>query len=108
MSKLIVVKYGGSVLKDGSGIREAAEQVKSELDKGNKVVVVVSALKGVTDQLLKAAETINHHTPKHVQDHIIRLGEEQSALLFTSALELSGVSSQELLFVASLEEAKTA
>jgi aspartate kinase len=82
------------VLSDGSSIRGAVEQVKSELDKGNRVVVVVSALRGVTDQLINAVETIYHNTPKHVQDHIIRLGEEQSAILFTSALELSGVHSE--------------
>jgi len=95
MCSLFVVKYGGSVLCDGSGIREAAQQVKTEIEKGNRVVVVVSALKGVTDQLLEATESINQNTPRFVQDHIIRLGEEQSTRLFTSALELMGVPSEE-------------
>ena len=95
MSRLLVVKYGGSVLSDGSGIRKAAEQVKIEIEQGNRVVVVVSALKGVTDQLIEATESINPHTPRFVQDHIIRLGEEQSTRLFTSALELMGVPSKE-------------
>ena len=95
MSRLLVVKYGGSVLCDGSGIREAAIQVKNEIDNGNRVVVVVSALKGVTDQLIEATESINPNTPRFVQDHIIRLGEEQSTRLFTSALELMGVPSEE-------------
>ena len=95
MSKLLVVKYGGSVLCDGACIREASAQVKTELDKGNRVVVVVSALKGVTDQLIKASEAINPRIPQSVQDHIIRLGEEQSTRLFASALELIGVPSEE-------------
>jgi aspartate kinase len=95
MRKLLVVKYGGSVLSDGVGIKEAAEQVKAEVQKGNRVIVVVSALKGVTDQLIEAAKTIHAHTPKNVQDHIIRLGEEQSTRLFTSALELMGVPAEE-------------
>ena len=95
MGRLLVVKYGGSVLRDGSGIREAAQKVKSEVEKGNRVVVVVSALKGVTDQLIEATDSINPHTPRFVKDHIIRLGEEQSTRLFTSALELIGVPCEE-------------
>jgi aspartate kinase len=90
-----VVKFGGSVLRDGEGIRKAAHQVKAEVDKGNKVVVVVSALKGVTDQLLDATEAIDPNTPTSVKDHIIRLGEEQSTRLVSSALSLIGVESEE-------------
>ena len=66
MSRLLLVKYGGSVLCDGSGIREAAEQVKTEIDNGNRVVVVVSALKAVTDHLIEATESINQNTPRFV------------------------------------------
>jgi aspartate kinase len=95
MNRLLVIKYGGSVLSDGAGIREAATQVKAELSRGNKVVVVVSALKGVTDQLIEATKAINPEAPRSVQDHIIRLGEEQSTRLFTSALELIGIQAEE-------------
>ncbi len=45
--KLIVIKYGGSVLEDGAAFRKAAEAVKEEHDSGVKIVLVVSALKGV-------------------------------------------------------------
>lgn len=95
MPKLIVVKFGGSVLRDGECVRQAAEQVKAEVVKGNQVVVVVSALKGVTDQLLDATEAIHPNTPTSVKDHIIRLGEEQSTRLVSSALKLIGVESEE-------------
>ena len=83
------------MLNDGTGIKEAAEQVRAEVQKGNRLVVVVSALKGVTDQLIDATKSINPNTPRSVQDHIIRLGEEQSTRLFTSALELLGVPCEE-------------
>lgn len=89
------MKFGGSVLRDGHGIRKAAEQVKAEVEKGNRVVVVVSALKGVTDQLLDATDAIDPNTPISVKDHIIRLGEEQSTRLVSSALNLLGVESEE-------------
>lgn len=95
MSKLLVVKYGGSVLNDGAGIREAAAQVKTEVDNGNRVVVVVSALRGATDKLFEASTAIHPDVPRSIQDHILRLGEEQSTRLFASALELTGIRAEE-------------
>ena len=95
MSKLLVVKYGGSVLNDGAGIREAAAKVKTQVENGNRVVVVVSALRGATDKLIEAATAIHPEVPRSVQDHIIRLGEEQSTRLFASALELTGIRAEE-------------
>lgn len=83
------------MLRDGDGIRQAAQQVKAEVEKGNRVVVVVSALKGVTDQLLDATDAIHPNMPPSVKDHIIRLGEEQSTRLVSSALNLMGVESEE-------------
>ena len=94
--KLIVVKYGGSVLEDGLAFRRAAEAVKEVYEKGIGVVVVVSALKGVTDQLLGTAEVISPDTPPEVIDHIIGLGEEQSVRLMASALRSVGVDSVEV------------
>lgn len=40
LSKLLVVKYGGSVLDNGPAIRRAAEAIKQELDKDTRIVVV--------------------------------------------------------------------
>ncbi len=94
--KLIVVKYGGSVLEDGLAFRNAAEAVKAEYERGTGVVVVVSALRGVTDQLLSVAEDISPDTPRDVIDHIIGLGEEQSARLMASALKGMGVDAVEI------------
>jgi len=97
LSKLLVVKYGGSVLNDGAGIREAAAKVKTQVENGNRVVVVVSALRGATDKLIEAATAIHPEVPRSVQDHIIRLGEEQSTRLFASALELIGIRAEEFI-----------
>jgi aspartate kinase len=94
--RLLVVKYGGSVLEDGSAIRRAAGAVKEELDRGSRIVVVASAIKGVTDQLLAAAEAISPDTPREVIDHIIGLGEEQSVRLLASALRSLGVDAVEV------------
>lgn len=94
--KLIVVKYGGSVLEDGQAFRRAAEALKEAVDGGGRAVVVVSALKGATDQLLAAAEAISPDTPLDVVDHIIGLGEEQSVRLMVSALKSVGVDAVEV------------
>jgi len=94
--KLIVVKYGGSVLEGGSEIRKAAEAIKREQDAGKSIVLVVSALKGLTDKLLSAAEAISPITPPDVVDHIIGLGEEQSVRLMTAALRSLGVDAVEV------------
>jgi aspartate kinase len=94
--KLIIVKYGGSVLEDGTAFRKAAEAVKKEHNSGVKVIVVVSALKGVTDRLFAAAEAISPETSRSVIDHIIGLGEEQSVRLMTSALKTIGVDAVEV------------
>jgi aspartate kinase len=48
---LIVQKFGGTSVADLDKIRHVAEKVKAEVGRGNKVVVAVSAMAGVTDQL---------------------------------------------------------
>ncbi|NQT09443.1 aspartate kinase [Candidatus Bathyarchaeota archaeon] len=96
MPRLLVVKYGGSVLDSGTAIRRAAEAVREELGRGSRMVIVVSAMKGVTDQLLSAAGEISLDTPREVVDHIIGLGEEQSVRLMASALKSLGVDAVEV------------
>ncbi len=55
----IVSKFGGSVLRDAEGYSKAADIVKELHDEGHEVVVVVSAMKGVTDSLLKVANSLH-------------------------------------------------
>jgi aspartate kinase len=93
---LMVVKYGGSVLEDGHAIRRAAESVKDVVEDGGQVVLVASAMKGMTDRLLATAKAISHETPREVVDHIIGLGEEQAVRLMASALRTIGVSAVEV------------
>ena len=49
----IVMKFGGTSVADLDRIRNVAERVKREVDAGNEVAVVVSAMSGVTNQLVK-------------------------------------------------------
>ncbi|MDW8084045.1 MAG: ACT domain-containing protein [Candidatus Caldarchaeum sp.] len=87
----IVVKLGGSVLSDEPSIEKAAEWVKQQREKGHKIAVVVSALKGVTDDLLRSAQRINPDAPPELLDELLAMGERTSARLFTIALRKKGV-----------------
>jgi len=49
---LIVQKFGGTSVGDIARIKNVSKKVKAELDKKNKVIVVVSAMSGVTNQLV--------------------------------------------------------
>lgn len=95
-SDLIVVKLGGSILRDGEAIRSAAEKLKQEINKGNQIVAVVSAIQGMTDHLLSLSKEISPDIPASVLDQIIRLGEEQSVRLLTASLQLIGVDAVEI------------
>ena len=56
---LIVQKFGGTSVADIDRIRNVARKVKKELDLGNQVAVVVSAMSGVTDQLVGMVRQIS-------------------------------------------------
>jgi aspartate kinase len=64
--KKIVMKFGGTAVATGENIRRVASLVAESAKKGCNVVVVVSALDGVTDELLEAAE----QAQKEKQDYI--------------------------------------
>ena len=49
----IVMKFGGTSVADLDRIRNVAARVKKEVDSGHQVAVVVSAMAGTTDQLVK-------------------------------------------------------
>jgi len=87
---LVVLKLGGSVFADSSSMKRAARFV-SELCKEKRVVVVVSALKGVTDELLNTAHTLCDEPPADALAQIVAMGERTSARLFCLSLLAHGV-----------------
>ena len=91
MVRSIVVKFGGSVLRDISAISEAAKWVKEMLSRGVGVVVVVSAMKGVTDELQEAAENLSSNPDPKLMAEILSMGERMSVRLFALALRDHGI-----------------
>ena len=89
--EIIVVKFGGSVLEDGEAIRKAARLIKATQQRGSGVVVVVSAMKGVTDNLLSLSRGVNPDMDPSFIDELLSSGEKTSARLVAAALARHGL-----------------
>jgi len=92
---LIIAKFGGTSIGNGKRIRKAAQSVVKEYMKGNRVVVVVSAINKTTDELLEIVEEATNNTITEKQlAEVVSMGEMTSARIFSSALESLGVKSE--------------
>ncbi len=92
---LIVVKFGGTSVGDGSRIKKAAQSVVNEYMKGNQVVVVVSAVNKTTDELIGLSnDAIGVSLTDKQKAEIMAMGELTSARLFSATIESLGVTSQ--------------
>ena len=87
---LIVQKYGGSSLSSPERIKEVARRIARTRKKGNKVVVVVSAMGDTTDELLKLASQVSPNPPKRELDLLLSSGEIISSALLSMALHSLG------------------
>ncbi|MEZ5690551.1 MAG: aspartate kinase [Rickettsiales bacterium] len=91
---LIVQKFGGTSVGDIQRIRNAATKVKKELDLGNQVAVVVSAMSGVTNQLVgyvKEISELNTTQAWEEHDHIVSSGEQVTSGLLALCLNEMGI-----------------
>lgn len=92
---LIVVKFGGTSVGDGSRIKKAAQSVVNEYMKGNQMVVVVSAVNKTTDELIGLSdEAIGASLTDKQKAEIMAMGEMTSARLFSATIESLGVKSE--------------
>jgi len=91
---LLVLKFGGTSVGDIERIKNAAAKVEAEVRRGNKVAVVVSAMSGVTDQLIGYCRAISpHHDPRE-HDAVISTGEQVTAGLMAMALQQRGINAR--------------
>ncbi|MBQ6512038.1 aspartate kinase [Methanobrevibacter sp.] len=92
---LIVAKFGGTSVGDGSRIKKAAQSVVNEYMKGNQVVVVVSAVNKTTDELIGLSnEAIGASLTDKQKAEIMAMGELTSARVFSATIESLGVKSE--------------
>jgi aspartate kinase len=85
------MKFGGTSVADLERIRNVAERVKREVDGGNQVAVVVSAMSGVTNRLVKYCSDLSPlHDPREY-DAVVATGEQVTSGLLAIALQSIGV-----------------
>jgi aspartate kinase len=94
---LIVQKYGGTSVADIKRIRDVAKRVAKTFDKGNNVVVVLSAMAGVTDRLLDMASRITDSPEKRELDVLLATGEQTTAALLAITLKSINYPAESLL-----------
>ena len=87
---LIVQKYGGTSVADAERIKNVARRVAAVKDRGDQVVVVVSAMGDTTDELIKLAYQINDRPDERELDMLLSTGEIIACTLLAMALEAMG------------------
>ncbi len=87
---LVVQKYGGSSVRDAERVMNVARRIVDTYDKGNDVVVVVSAQGDTTDDLIAKAKEINEKPSKREMDMLLSSGEQISISLLAMAIEKIG------------------
>ncbi len=93
----IVMKFGGTSVANLERIRAVAERVKQEADAGNQVAVVVSAMAGTTDQLIKWVEEASPLHDAREYDAVVSSGEQVTAGLLALVLQNMGISARSWL-----------
>ena len=88
---LIVQKFGGSSVRDYTHLLRMARIVKSRVDEGDDVVVVLSAQGDTTDGLLQKAKEISERPSPRELDMLLSAGEQMSAALGAMTLRSIGV-----------------
>ncbi len=89
----IVQKYGGTSVGSIEKIKSVAQKVILEREKGNDVVVVVSAMGKTTDYLVNLSKGISNNPSKRDLDMLLATGEQMSIALLSMAIKDYGYDS---------------
>ena len=93
----IAMKFGGTSVADLDRIRNVAQLVKKEVDRGNQVAVVVSAMSGETNKLVKYINELSPHYDPKEYDTVVASGEQVTCGLLAIALGTIGVKARSFL-----------
>ena len=91
MGKLIVKKFGGTSVANTERIEVVADNIQLEIEKGNQVAVVLSAMGKSTDELISLAREINPEPNLREYDALVSTGEQISVALLAMALLKRGI-----------------
>lgn len=92
--KRIVMKFGGTSVADIERIRAVAARVKSEWERGKQIVVVVSAMAGVTNKMVSYCQAFSPNIDMREYDAVVASGEQVTSGLTALALQSIGVPAQ--------------
>ena len=93
----VVQKFGGTSVADIACIQAAAAKAKAEFDRGNEVAVVVSAMAGMTNDLVDKTVAIAQFHDVREYDTVLAAGEQVTAGLLALALQKEGVDARSWL-----------
>ena len=92
--KLIVTKFGGTSVGTIDRIKSVAKRIKNEVNDGYNVIVVVSAMAGETNRLIKLVESLTNDYRTSEYDTVISSGEQVTSGLLAIALKELGIKSK--------------
>src|SRR5207344_1895152 len=93
----IVMKFGGTSVANVERIKAVAQRVKREVDAGHEVAVVVSAMSGITNQLVDWCRAISPLHDAREYDVVVASGEQVTSGLTAVALQELGVNARSWL-----------
>ena len=93
----IVMKFGGTSVADTDRILHVANIVKKKYEENNQIAVVVSAMAGVTNDLIQKSKKISDDFPSEEYDALVSSGEQVTSTLLAAALQKLGIDSRSWL-----------
>lgn len=94
---LVVQKFGGTSVANIKRIKNVAKRAAKTYDQGNDVVIILSAMAGVTDGLVEMANRASKSPDKREMDVLLATGEQTTAALLAMILKDMGYTSQSML-----------
>ena len=95
--ELLVLKFGGTSVADVNRIKAVALKVKQEVDDGNRVIVVVSAMSGVTNDMINLVNQSSEKFQFSEYDTVLSSGEQVTAALLSISLQSIGIKARSWL-----------
>ena len=94
---LIVQKFGGTSVANPERIRNVAKRVAKKYDQGDDVVVILSAMAGITDNLIDLAQGVTEEPDRRELDVLLATGEQTTCALLAMTLKSMNYPAQSLL-----------
>ena len=92
-----VLKFGGTSVGSIDRIKHAAKIIQKEHKQGNKIIVVVSAMAGKTNELISLSKSLSRNFLRRELDVLLSIGEQVTCALISGALNEIGVKAQSFM-----------